>query len=211
MNNLVKATIDNLVKRNITGYYFEKPEDLKNKVIELVAPGSSVIICGTVTADEVGVRSYFLNNESKYKFLNPYKEGLSKEDALEIRRQGLLADVSIMGLNAITVAGEIINTDGSGNRVAGLIFGPKKIIIICGTNKIVNSVQEGLDRIKKIAAPMNAKRLMRINKTTPCVVTAGHCVDCFVDDCICSATAVVRRAHFKNRVCVLFIEGGWGY
>ncbi|MCX6112008.1 MAG: lactate utilization protein [Proteobacteria bacterium] len=207
MNELVKTTIDNLVKRNITGHYFKEPEALKNKVVELVAPGSSVIICGSVTADETGVRDYFLNNEDKYKILNPYKKGLSPAASVEIRRQGLLADVSIMGLNAITIDGEIINTDGSGNRVAGLIFGPKKVIIVCGTNKIVKNIQEGVDRIKNIAAPMNSTRL---NKKTPCVKT-GNCKECLVDDCICSATAVLRRSFFKDRIYVLFIEGKWGY
>jgi len=207
MNDLVKSVLDNLKKRNISGYYFKDPEDIKRKVVELTPSGASVIVCGSITADDLGVRKYFLDNQDKYKFLDPYQKQLSKEEALGIRRQGLLADIEITSLNAITIDGEIINTDGSGNRVAGSIFGPKKVIMLCGTNKIVNNVEAGIKRIKHKAAPMNATRL---NRKTPCFVT-GHCEDCLSDDCICSVTAIIRRSPVKDRLHVLFIEGDWGY
>ena len=81
---------------------------------------------------------------------------LSGRDQIELMRRAASADIFLTGINAITLDGKLINIDGFGNRVAGLIFGPRKVIVLCGANKIVPDVDAGLRRVKMVAAPMNA-------------------------------------------------------
>ncbi|HBA56184.1 MAG TPA: lactate utilization protein C, partial [Syntrophorhabdus aromaticivorans] len=123
--------------------------------------------------------------KSPVRLLDHWKEGLAKEEMNAIRLQQLTCDLFLSSANAITEHGDIVNIDGFGNRVSAMIFGPKKVIIIAGYNKIVPDVPAALDRIKRVAAPMNAKRL---NLSLPCAET-GHCHDCTSEERICRVTS----------------------
>ena len=104
-------------------------------------------------------------------------------------RETFSSDIFLVGTNAVTLDGKLVNTDAWGNRVLAIIFGPEKVIVVVGVNKIVKDIKEALERIKKITAPMNAKRhFLKHHRQEfgelPCVRT-GDCVDCNHDWRIC--------------------------
>lgn len=105
-----------------------------------------------------------------------------------------MADIFLSGLNALTMDGKIVNVDASGNRVAGMIFGSKKAIVVVGVNKIVKNVEEALERIRKVAAQLNARRIReeRDWELLPCVKT-GECVDCNAENRICNITTIIEK------------------
>ena len=109
--------------------------------------------------------------------------------------------------NAITEYGEIYNVDGNGNRVAAMLYGPDKVIIVAGVNKIVPNVEEAIIRTKEYASPINAKRL---NKETPCT-KIGRCVECNSDNRICNEYTLIKRQIDKNRIHVIFLNDNLGY
>jgi len=112
------------------------------------------------------------------------------DDFLAGARECVLTDVFLCSVNAATIQGELLNMDGTGNRVAGSLFGHKKVYFIIGRNKFCDSIEKAVNRIRQVAAPMNAKRL---GKRTPCAVT-GHCADCSSPDRICNALTI----HWKK-------------
>ena len=108
------------------------------------------------------------------KVINPYEPSISKEDAYNRRRLGFQSDYMVTSTNAITMDGLLVNLDGTGNRVAGMIFGPSKVILAVSINKIVKDLDAAKERIKRYSAPINARRL---GYKTPCAVT-GICSEC---------------------------------
>ena len=134
------------------------------------------------------------------------REGLDAAASLERRRQALLADLFITGANAITEKGQLVNLDMYGNRVAGLTFGPKHVIVMAGRNKIVPDLQAAMNRIKAIAAPANT---MRLDKKTPCVKT-GVCQECKSPDRICNVWTITEKSFPKGRIKVILIDDELG-
>ena len=112
-----------------------------------------------------------------------------------------------MSTNAITKEGELINVDGVGNRVACLINGPEHVLVITGMNKVVPTVEDGIRRVRNIAAPPNS---IRVGSKTPCSVT-GFCSDCQSDDCICSQTVITRRSMKPGRITVILVGEEYGF
>jgi len=130
----------------------------------LIPEGSSIALGDSVTIEELGLIEIFRNGP--YKLFDRCKQ-MTAEERIELMRQSLLADVLVTSTNAITKNGELVNMDCSGNRVSAMIFGPKKVIIVAGVNKVVEDLDEAFRRLKKIA-PMNSKRN---NHKTPCIET----------------------------------------
>ncbi|MGI6747373.1 MAG: LUD domain-containing protein [Anaerovoracaceae bacterium] len=112
-----------------------------------------------------------------------------------------------MSTNAITMDGELVNIDGFGNRVASLCFGPKKVIIVAGANKLVQGLDDALARIKVNAAIPNC---VRLNRNTPCTIT-GVCSDCLTKDCICCDIVTIRYSISSNRIHVILVNEDLGY
>ncbi len=138
--------------------------------------------------------------------IDPYEPNISPEEAYERRRQALLADLYFTGTNAVTEDGRLINLDMTGNRVGALNFGPKNVIVLVGRNKIVAGLEEGMARIKEIAAPANA---MRLNKKTPCATTSV-CQDCKSAERICNVWTVTEKSFPKKRIKVVLINQDLG-
>ena len=113
----------------------------------------------------------------------------------------------VAGTNAITADGQLVNVDGMGNRVAAQIFGPEKVILVAGTNKIVGDVNEAFDRLEKIAAPINAKR---VGMGTPCADT-GECIDCDSPMRICNMYTIIRRMMFPGRLTLILVNEALGF
>ena len=123
-----------------------------------IRPGMSIGLGGSTSVAQIGLLEY-VTSLSDITLFNQYEKGISMEENARRRREGMLSDLYICGTNALTKAGELINADGSGNRVAAQIFGPKKVLIVTGRNKIVENVEEGFKRIIEIAAPKNIERM----------------------------------------------------
>lgn len=198
-------TIKALEKNNMNGYLVENEEELIDKIKEIVSEGSMVACGGSMSLFETGVINHLRSN--RYRFLDRYKEGLTKEELVKIYKEAFFADAYFSSSNAITEDGQLYNVDGNGNRVAALLYGPEKVIIICGINKIVPTLEDAIKRNETISAPANAKRL---NKNTPCT-KAGYCMNCNSKERICSEYTVIKRQSIKERIHVIFLNKDIGY
>ena len=201
----ILRTIDALAKNNMNGYMAKDKNELLNIIDMIVAENSLVSCGGSVTLFETGVIDH-LRGE-RYEFLDRYKDGLKPEDIVRMYKKTFMADAYFTSTNAITENGELYNVDGNGNRVAAMLYGPDKVIVICGVNKIVKDLNEAIERNKRVAAPINAKRL---NKDTPCA-KVGYCMDCKSKDRICNEYTVIKRQRNKDRIHGIFMNENLGY
>jgi hypothetical protein len=160
---------------------------------------------GSTTIKEIGLLDAL--SGKKYKFINQYEEGISSEESLERRRRGILSDLYITGTNAITQAGQLVNCDGMGNRVAAQIFGPQKIFIVSSVSKIVPDVDAAFKRIREIAAPLNAKRL---GIDSACARGLG-CEACEPETCLCNFWTIIERQREKGKMTLFLIEEKFGF
>lgn len=201
----VLRTIENLEKNNMKGYFVENEEEAIKKIKDIIGEGDTLSVGGSMTLFETGIIDFL--RKGKYNFLDRYEEGLSPEDIKEIYRKSFSADAYFTSSNAITEEGELYNVDGRGNRVAAMIYGPDKVIVVVGVNKIVRDLDEAIMRNRELAAPANVKRL---NKNTPCS-KVGYCMDCNSKDRICNEYVVIRKQADGDRIHVIIIDNDFGY
>lgn len=201
----IEKTIKALENNKINGYFVKNENELIKTIEKIVAKDATVSCGGSMTLFETGIIDYL--RKGRYNFLDRYEEGLSAEDIKNIYRKSFFADAYFASTNAITENGELYNVDGNGNRVAAMIYGPDKVIIIAGVNKIVKNEAEAVERVKCIAAPANAKRL---NRDTPCSET-GYCAYCSSPDRICSSYVTIRKQSQKGRIHVILLNKNLGY
>lgn len=201
----VQRTIENLAKHNIGGLYVENEAELIKKLGELIPHNATVGVGDSMTLFETGVIEFLRNG--KYNFLDKYGKGLSSEDRRNIYRKSFSADVFMCSTNAVTEKGELYNIDGNGSRVAAMLYGPDKVIIVAGINKIVQNLEEAEKRVRSYAAPIDARRL---HKDTPCT-KLGYCVDCSSKDRICNDFVIIRGQFNKDRITVIFVGRQLGY
>ena len=197
--------VEALQKNNFTATYVGTRQEALDKLAALIPGEATVGIGGSWTIKEVGIDT--LLEERGNTVFNHNKPGLSPEESLALRRQEMTCDVFLTGTNALTLKGELVNVDGAGNRVAAMIFGPKKVIVITGINKIVTDVDAAMDRIELFAAPINNKRLSRPN---PCTIT-GECMDCQGPTRICNVTTVMHKKPAASDVEVIIIGEELGF
>lgn len=148
-----------------------------------------------------------LKDDNRYDVLDTYDKSLSAEAMLERRRQSLLVDLLFTGSNAVTEDGMLVNLDMIGNRVAGITFGPKNVVVMVGRNKIVPDLDDAMTRIKNYAAPVNT---MRLDKKTPCAKT-GFCQDCKSPDRICNHWTITEKSFPKGRIQVVLVNTDLGF
>ncbi len=133
-------------------------EEALSVAMSFIKPGMSIGLGGSTTVSQIGLLDYVTSLKDITLF-NQYEKGISMEENVQRRRLGMLSDLYICGTNALTKKGELVNADGSGNRVAAQIFGPKKVLVVTGKNKIVENIEEGFKRIQEVAAPKNVERM----------------------------------------------------
>ena len=141
------------------------------------------------------------------RLIRTFEEGVSREELVERRRQALLVDLFLTGSNAATGCGKLVNLDMIGNRVAGLTFGPRHVIVVLGRNKLVSDVAAAMARVKQLAAPMNAIR--HTGWKTPCVKT-GECMDCKSPHRICNTWTITEKAYPKGRIKIILVNEDLG-
>ena len=201
----MKKAAKALERNGIRAYVTADRKAALKKALSLIKKGSTVGLGGSRTADEIGLLDAL--RSGKYTLFDQYGGRHTKAEGAQLRKQGTHAEYFVCGSNAITEDGKLVNIDGVGNRLAGMCYGPGKVIIVAGRNKIVGDVDEAIDRVKNVAAPMNAKRL---GLDTPCART-GSCADCASPDRICSLTLVIEKQKFKNRMHVILINEELGF
>jgi L-lactate utilization protein LutB len=201
----LERTADNLKRNNINAYVINNLEELHKVIKSLIAPNDIVALGGSMTLFETGVIDLLRNGD--YQFLDRYEKGLSPEDIRKIYLDSFDADAYFTSTNALTIDGMLYNIDGNGNRVAAMLYGPKKVIVVVGINKIVNNLEEAENRLKNFTAPANAKRL---NLNTPCAST-GICSDCNSPNRICTDYVTIKRQRTPNRMHVLLLKNEYGY
>lgn len=121
-------------------------------------------------------------------------------------RKALTVELFLAGSNAITETGQLVNLDMVGNRVGGISFGPKFVVILVGRNKISNNLDAAVDRVRNYAATTNAARH---NLNTPCVKT-GKCADCSSPDRICNVWGIIEKSYPKGRIKMILINEDLG-
>lgn len=122
-------------------------------------------------------------------------------------KKALVTDWYITGSNAISIDGMIINVDHSGNRVAAISFGPDRVLIVVGINKIVNTLDEAIKRVKNIACPLNDKRA---GFNPPCV-KLNKCVDCTSKERVCNFLSIIEGQSDSNRIKLLIVNEECGF
>ena len=169
---------------------------------ELIEPGSSVSFCGSKSVHQCGIHEWLREHHDQFTLYDPYRPGIDWPQRFEINKAGMKADWLLAGANAITTAGEIINLDGTANRVGGISFGPKRVLIVAGKNKVVDDIGAGIKRVREIAAPLNSQKLQLGN---PCEVD-GVCHDCATPTRICRVWGIVEGQMDPDRLIVLLVE-----
>ncbi len=202
---IIKQTVINLRKRAFDAACFDDTDAAVKTVLKMIPKKSSVGIPGSITVREMDLVKKL--EERGSNVLHHWRKNITGESDRDIRLKENGTYYFVTSANAITRAGEIINIDGIGNRVAGMIYGPANVIIIVGCNKIVNTVDEGIKRSKEIAATMNARR---IGSQTPCAKT-GICIDCSVPRRICRVTSIIHYRPLQTPITVMLINQELGF
>lgn len=175
--------------------------------LRLIPPQGSIAFAGSQTIREIGLRDRLLEMKDIYDIIDPYEPGINAAESAKRRRQTLLADVMLTGSNAITMNGHLVNMDNQGNRVAGLAFGPRKVIVVVGHNKIVKTDGDARKRIANIAAPLNS---LRLKKGNPCE-KEGKCLNCHSDSRICRIFSIISGQAIPDRIHIIIVKENLGF
>ena len=200
-----KKAVEALAKNGFTAAFFPDRASAVAHLIGLVPDGASIGFGGSMTIKEMDLGQKLA--QKGCALLDHGKAGLTPEERNVIRRKQLTSDVFVCSSNAVTMKGEIVNVDGGGNRVAAMIFGPGRVIIVVGINKLVGTLDEAHARIKAVAGPVNNKRLNLPNPS----VESGTCMDCRSESRICNVTTIIRRRPVFTDIHVLIIGEELGY
>lgn len=187
-----------LRRRRFGAQFCATAQEAKEAVLALIPEGASVGWGGSETVDALGVKQAL---REKGQPLFDRDSAPTREEQVEAMYASQLADVFLMSSNAITEDGCLVNVDGLGNRVSALIFGPKKVVVVAGMNKVTADLESAISRVRHYAAPMNAQRFPG---ESPCRRT-GRCADCVSPDCICTNLVVTRLSRVEERIHVILV------
>ncbi len=217
-----QVAIRSLKKNHINACYTPTRAEALSVIMSMIPDGATVVRGDSITLDQVGVMPALMDR-GRNRVVDPFEldaDGrlLHKpEQAMNMYQKAFTADVFLAGSNAVTLDGKLVNTDGLGNRVAPMIFGPKKVILAAGANKIVNDVEEARKRIRDICAPLDVKRyILKQDQTEygnlPCAKT-GFCADCKHDLRFCCYTVVIEAVAVTehDRINVVLVGEELGY
>ena len=186
-----------LRKRNFEAYYVKDKYEALALADSLIPENDVVSFGGAMSAEQIGL----IDRVKKTRKVIDRGAAKSSEERNEMMRNALLCDTFIMGCNAISADGTLVNIDGNGNRVAALAFGPKSILMIVGMNKICPDLATARARARNIAAPTNSQRF---DIKTPCKAD-GLCHDCLSPDCICNMIIETRHSRVPERIKIILV------
>jgi hypothetical protein len=201
----VRKVLNALDKRNFKGFCVKDETELIALLDRLIPEHSVVGASDSVTLQETGVLDFL--RSGNYHFLDKHREGIGPAEKKQLYLQYFSADTFLCSTNALTKDGVLYNIDGSGNRMAPVIYGPRQVIIVAGINKLVRNGRQAKRRVRHHAAPRDAKRL---SCDTPCV-DLGRCTDCDSPDRICNVFTAITGQLIKDRIKVILVGKSLGY
>jgi L-lactate utilization protein LutB len=175
--------------------FAETADDAREIVLDMITPEAVLGFAGSTTVSQIGLADELRERGTKGFDLSELKE-IPLDELM--RRP---SDILLASSNAVTLDGKLVNIDGTGNRVSGMIFGPKKVILVIGMNKIVRDVTEAIDRVKNVIAPYHA---MVLQRKTPCATT-GRCTDCESPERICNVTTVIEKKPSLTDIAIVLV------
>lgn len=193
-----------LNKRFFEAYYCSDRESGLQKVLELIPQNHVVSWGGTSTVDELGIKDALRQRGQAVIDRDTAKDAQERKEML---KKALTCDTFLMSSNAISSDGELVNIDGTGNRVAALCFGPDQVVVVAGMNKVAGDLDDAMGRARQVAAPINAQRFQL---KTPCSVN-GLCGNCKGADCICAQIVTTRVCKPAGRIKVVLIGENLGF
>lgn len=203
---VIKASLG---KNNFEVFIAENGEKAKDIALEKIIPElnvKSVSWGGSMSFVSTGL-FHALKDDKNYEVINTFDKNFTFEEQMELRRKSLMVDLFITGTNAVTESGQLVNLDMIGNRVAGITWGPKNVILFIGRNKICADLDDAMFRIKNYAAPVNT---MSLGKKTPCA-EKGFCHDCSSPDRICNTWTITEKCFPKKRIKIVLINEDLGF
>ena len=201
----IARTLKALKKNEFLAFFFPTAQEARQFVLDSIQEGMRVGLAGSATLREMNLVEGL--KEKGALLLDHWDESLTFEETLQIRRDQLLCDVLLSSVNALTETGELVSRDGIGNRTSAMTFGPAKVFLLAGTQKIVPDLHAAFRRIKEVVAPMRARSL---NMDLPCTRGKG-CVDCNDPGRICRATLILHRRPLLTDITVILIGEALGY
>lgn len=196
--------VKNLKSREFDAMWFESRDEAVATIMNIIPKNVEVGAGGSVTLEEIGIFDA-LSGRGNRLFVHDIN--MDFQQSIEIRKHANNCPYYLTSSNAITMHGELVNIDGVGNRAAAMSFGPEVLITVAGANKLVNDLDEGISRVRNIAAPINARR---VGKDTPCV-KAGRCVDCHSPSSICRITTIISQKPMLTDFKVILIAEDLGF
>lgn len=193
-----------LNKRYFEAYYCSDRAEALEKILELIPQDHVVSWGGAATVDELGVKEALRQRGQAVIDRDTAKDAQERQQML---KQALTCDTFLMGSNAISADGQLVNIDGTGNRVAALCFGPTQVVVVAGMNKVAGDLDGAMRRAREVAAPMNAQRFPL---KTPCVAN-GLCGDCKGPDSICAQIVTTRLSKPAGRIKVVLVGEDLGF
>lgn len=193
-----------LTKHDYTVHSAKNGTEAKEIALKLIG-SDSCGFGGSMTVASIGLYEALLENGNPV-FKSSY--GISVEERNKIYKDAADAKWYVSSTNAITKEGALVNIDGTANRVASMVFGPDKVIIFVGKNKLTEDISSAITRVKEVATPPNARRL---NKKTPCAVT-GKCVNCSSPDRLCKVTTIIEyKPNYLEEMHLILIDEELGF
>ena len=194
--------LERICKFKRFGYSFvETKEDCLKLISKMIHENDVVSVGGSVSLGECGILEY-LENRKDITYLDRYH----CEDPHQVFHDAFNADVYLTSTNAITKKGELYNVDATGNRVAAMIYGPKKVIVVLGKNKIVENIDEAIKRTEEAAYRNN----IRLKRDNPCI-KVGHCVNCDSPTKLCRYYTVIESSQIEGRIHIILVNEDLGY
>lgn len=200
-----RKAVGSLEKNGFTAVYCASGAEAFDYIVKEAEGATSIGFGGSMSVVDLQVADRL--REMGKELLNHSAPGLTPEERLETMRRQLTCDLFLTGTNALTLSGMLVNIDATGNRVGSMFFGPKKVIVVAGRNKLVDgTVEDAIRRVKEWSSPPNARRL---SFNTPCATT-GFCSDCNSPDRICRVTTIIDHQPRRTDIRVLVVNGNMG-
>lgn len=196
--------VKNLKSRHFDAYYCANKEEALKKALELIPEGASVGWGGALSAQQIGLMEAVRSGNYRAIDRDSCKTPQEKEQAA---KDAMFADVFLTGANGLSLDGQMVNIDGTGNRVAATIYGPKAVLVIAGMNKVADTLEDAVKRARSVASPMNAQRF---GLDTPCSFT-GSCSDCRHERCICNQIVITRHCRPAGRIKFILVGEELGF
>jgi L-lactate utilization protein LutB len=200
-SEVIQQAVECLKKNEMETIYFPTAREAREEVLKRIPPEATVGVGGSVTLRQMGLLEALEKRGNEV--FNHWKEGLSKEDRQVVTKKQQRADFFETSTNALTMDGKLVNVDATGNRVTSMIFGPGKVIVVTGVNKIVRNLNQAMARIKKIVAPQNCRRR---KDPTPCAEDLV-CHDCDTPARLCRVTTIIERKPWGIKEFTVILVG----